>query len=153
MARIAHHARSAPTPNADDLFRISRHVKPFRLIVNCKDKTRILTGPVLIIANQVYLGQSFTAAILLNDSQYLLRNATEITSQSDWSYHPYSVLRQQLHSRAMRLLSRLEYERTFGARSGSYFVRIPYGLITVVYSEQRYLREKFHYGEERLTIQ
>jgi len=26
----------------------------------------------------------------------------------------------------MRLLSRLEYERSFGARSGSYFVRIPW---------------------------
>jgi len=41
------------------------------------------------------------------------------------SYRPYSVLRQQLHSRAMRLLSRLEYERSFGGRWGSYFVRIP----------------------------
>jgi small conductance mechanosensitive channel len=43
----------------------------------------------------------------------LLRNATEITSPSDLLYRPSSVLRQQLHSWAMRLLSRLEYERSF----------------------------------------
>jgi hypothetical protein len=42
-----------------------------------------------------------------------LRNATEITSPSDLLYRPSSVLRQQLHSWAMRLLSRLEYERSF----------------------------------------
>jgi len=41
----------------------------------------------------------------------LLRNATEITSQTGLPYRPSSVLRQQLHSPAMRLLSRLEYER------------------------------------------
>ncbi len=54
-----------------------------------------------------------------------VRNATEITSLSGLPYRPSSVLRQQLHSPAMRLLSRLEYERSFGASSGSYFLRIP----------------------------
>ena len=54
-----------------------------------------------------------------------VRNATEITSPSDLPYRPSSVLQQQLHSRAMRLLSRLEYERSFGARWVTYFVRIP----------------------------
>jgi hypothetical protein len=53
------------------------------------------------------------------------RNATEITSPSDWPYRPSSVLRQQLHSGAICLLSRLEYERSFGARRGGYFVCIP----------------------------
>jgi hypothetical protein len=54
-----------------------------------------------------------------------LRNATEITSPSNLPYRPSSVLRQPLHSRAMRLLSRLEYERSFDATWGSYCVRIP----------------------------
>jgi hypothetical protein len=44
---------------------------------------------------------------------HYIRNATEITSPSDLLYRPSSVLRQQLHSWAMRLLSRLEYERSF----------------------------------------
>ena len=56
----------------------------------------------------------------------VIRNATETTSPSDLPYRPSSVLRQQLHSRAMRLLSRLEYERSFVARWVTYFVRIPY---------------------------
>ena len=69
---------------------------------------------------------SFSSRILEPFPGYdRLRNATEITSQSDLPYRPYSVLRQQLHSRAMRLLSRLEYERSFGARWVTYFVRIP----------------------------
>jgi hypothetical protein len=54
-----------------------------------------------------------------------LRNATEITSPSGLPYRPSSVLRQQLHSPAMRLLSRLEYERLCGASWSTYFVRIP----------------------------
>ncbi len=54
-----------------------------------------------------------------------LRNATEITSPTGLPYRPSSVLRQQLHSLAMRLLSRLEYERSCSASSGSYFLRIP----------------------------
>jgi hypothetical protein len=45
MEGFAHPARSAPIPNADDFFRIPLHVKPFRLIANCKDNTRILIGP------------------------------------------------------------------------------------------------------------
>ncbi len=67
-----------------------------------------------------------------------LRNATEITSPSGLPYRPSSVLRQQLHSPAMRLLSRLvlrqyrfegvlEYERSFGASWVTYFLRIPNG--------------------------
>jgi hypothetical protein len=63
----------------------------------------------------------------------MLRNATEITSQSDLPYRPSSVLRQQLHSWAMRLLSRLEYERLFGARWESYFIRLPYDVEIVDY--------------------
>jgi len=54
-----------------------------------------------------------------------LRNATEITSPSGLPYRPSSVLRQQLHSSAMRLLPRLEYERLYGASWSTYFVRIP----------------------------
>ena len=54
-----------------------------------------------------------------------IRNATEITSPSGLSNRPSSALRQQLHSPAMRLLSRLEYERLFGASWSTYFVRIP----------------------------
>jgi hypothetical protein len=37
-----------------------------------------------------------------------------------------AALPQQLHSPVMRLLSRLEYERSFGATWSTYFVRIPY---------------------------
>ncbi len=58
-------------------------------------------------------------------AEFNLSNATEITSPSGLPYRPSSVLRQQLHSQAMRLLSRLEYERSFGASSGSYFLHIP----------------------------
>ena len=56
----------------------------------------------------------------------MLRNATEITSLSGLPYRPSSALRQQLHSPAMRLLSRLEDERSCGASGSTYFVRIPY---------------------------
>ncbi len=43
-----------------------------------------------------------------------LKNATKITSPSGLPCRPFSALRQQLHSFAMRLLSRLEYERLYG---------------------------------------
>jgi hypothetical protein len=46
---------------------------------------------------------------------FFLRNATEITSPSGLPYRPSLALQQQLHSPAMRLLLRLEYERLFGA--------------------------------------
>ena len=52
-------------------------------------------------------------------------HATEMTSQSGLPNRPSSALRQQLHSPAMRLLPCLEYERLFGARWSTYFVRIP----------------------------
>ena len=56
-----------------------------------------------------------------------LGNATEITSPSGLPDRPSSALRQQLHSPpAMRLLSRLEDERSYGANWSTYFVRIPY---------------------------
>jgi hypothetical protein len=44
MTRIARHARSAPTPNADDLFRISLHVKPFRHLLDVKQNDRSRHG-------------------------------------------------------------------------------------------------------------
>jgi hypothetical protein len=40
-------------------------------------------------------------------------------------YRPSSALRQLFHSPAMRLLSRLEYEPSFGASWVTYFVHIP----------------------------
>ncbi len=55
----------------------------------------------------------------------VIRNATEITSTSGLPYRPSSALRQQLHSPAMRLLSRLEDERSCSANWSTYFVRIP----------------------------
>ncbi len=46
---------------------------------------------------------------------FSLRNAPEITSLSGLPDCPSSALQQQLHSPAMRLLLRLEYEQSFGA--------------------------------------
>ena len=54
-----------------------------------------------------------------------LRHAIEITSPSGLPDRPSSALRQQLHSPAMHLLSRLEDERSCGASWSTYFVRIP----------------------------
>ncbi len=55
----------------------------------------------------------------------LLGNATEITSPSGLPDRPSSALRQQAHSLAMCLLSRLEDERSCGASWSTYFIRIP----------------------------
>ncbi len=62
----------------------------------------------------------------------VVRNATEITSPSGLPDRPSSALRQQLHSLAMRLLSRLEYERSYGASWSTYFVRIPNVIIEAI---------------------
>ncbi len=64
-------------------------------------------------------GKSFISKSLI------VRIATEITSPSGLPYCPSSALRQQLNSSAMRLLLRLEYERSCGASWSTYFVRIP----------------------------
>jgi hypothetical protein len=45
MARIAHHARSAPTPNADDFSESPLHVEPSSLVINVKQILQILIGP------------------------------------------------------------------------------------------------------------
>jgi hypothetical protein len=45
MEGIAHRARSAPIPNADDFFRPPLHVKPSSLIINVKQRPPILIGP------------------------------------------------------------------------------------------------------------
>jgi hypothetical protein len=62
---------------------------------------------------------------MTNTLRQALRNATEITTPTDLTYRPSSALRQQLHSWAMRRLSRLEYERSSGASWVTYSVRIP----------------------------
>ncbi len=93
---------------------------------------RMLQNRYLIAKTMGYIGIEMDLHVLQARSQSLLswvveqlRNATEITSPPGLLYRPSSALRQQLHSWAMRLLSRLEYERSFSATWGSNFVRIP----------------------------